>query len=72
MAKKCNICGREKNVIIKCPECHRWVCLNDFWVKMGLCADCITEEYNKKYSAKIDQYCENEENITNNGLSVGG
>jgi len=51
--KKCIICGIPRKAVIKCSRCGGMVCLFCFYIDYGLCPDCMTLEYNEKYSEKI-------------------
>ncbi len=53
---KCHICGGLKKILIPCSRCDKNICLNDFYIKDGLCADCMTLVYNEKYADKIEAY----------------
>jgi hypothetical protein len=53
---KCNICGINKKITIRCSSCGQMCCLNDFYCKLGICADCVTLKYNEYYEEKIEAY----------------
>jgi hypothetical protein len=39
----CNIC-REKEAAERCLHCEQVVCREHFWIMLGLCKSCATEE----------------------------
>lgn len=53
---QCNICGIPSKIMINCSICKGITCIHCFYVKLGLCADCIILEYQNKYRNKIDNY----------------
>jgi hypothetical protein len=47
-----------REIVIPCSRCGRNICLADFFVKEGICQDCMNLWYNEKYSEKIEAYQE--------------
>ena len=52
----CKICGIVRKTTIVCNRCNADICLNDFWVREGLCSDCIVLVYNEKYLNDMTEY----------------
>ena len=50
----CQHCHRVKDTLIKCKKCSHLVCLACFYIKDGLCVDCIVDKFNEEYKNQIE------------------